>query len=230
MAEVWFTAFGLLALLTVANSILLVAMMRQVGVLHQRVPPTGPGSVGPESGTSFKRLDLSPVPGTSMDGFGTAPVTVLAYVTPSCGLCERIPGFLEAYIAAAPAHERALISFAFATDAPEFEAIRFREQHDGGIPLVCHPRLVEHYELAGVGAPYLLALANIEGSEGGEQLLLAGGIVNTLEQLEDLIEIALHHYAAHVANYEELRANGRHSASHEDAGPTDDRLSVNGGG
>ena len=220
MNEAWYAAFGLLALLTAANSVLLVAMMRQVGVLHQRVPPTGPGSVGPDAGTSFERLDLSPVAGAAMDGFGTAPVTVLAYVTPACSLCGRIPGFLEAYAGTAPPDERALVSFALATDVPEPEAQRFREQHPTQFPMLLHPRLKDHYELTGVGAPYLLALADDEDAHG-RQRLLAGGIINTLEQLEDLIGIALDHYAAHAAGDEVVLAEGRDTVTHENGRRTE---------
>lgn len=143
-----------------------------------------------------------------MDGFGTTPVTLLAYVTPGCGLCERIPGFLEAYTATASDEDRALLSFALATDAPEPEAERFRREHHMRFPVVRHPELKHHYGLAEVGAPYLLALAN---GEHGSQELLAGGIVNTLEQFEDLIEIALDHNSAHATDNEPLAATHGHT-------------------
>jgi hypothetical protein len=229
MTEAWYAAFGLLALLTVANSVVLIAMVRQVGVLHQRMPPTGPGSVGPDSGTTFKRLELSPVPGGTMDGWATTAVTILAYITPDCGLCERIPGFLEAYTKAASPVERGLVSFVLATDAPEQEAQRFLEQQDIRVPFVRHPRLKDHYDLTGVGAPYLLALVDGRDGQGDEQLLLAGGIVNSLEQLEDLVEISLHRYSAHTADTRKVDAGEPYdAASHGDGSRVGDRLTVMG--
>lgn len=195
MADAWYAAFGLLALVTVANSVLLVAMMRQVGLLHQRLPPIGPGSIGPEPGASFERLDFAGSPDNEKDETRRPPVRVLAYVTPGCSLCARIPGFLEAYSKTAPPEVRRLVSFVLATDASERDTERYREEAKIRLPILRHAQLQQHYRLTEVGAPYLLALLD---GDGDQELLLAGGIVNTLEQLEDLTDIALARRAAHL--------------------------------
>src|SRR5213076_3421731 len=119
-------------------------------------------SVGPRPGRSFVRLDLAPVLVNSVNRFKPAPVVVLAYVTPNCGLCEPIPGFVEAYNASAPTEARSLVSFALATDAREDEAIQFAAEQDLRVPLLRHAELASHYELTKVGAPYLLALADLK--------------------------------------------------------------------
>lgn len=227
MSETWYAAFGLLAILTVANSVLLVATMRQVGVLHQRVPPTGPGSVGPQPGQTFEHLATSLVPGSTSDGLGTAPLTVIAYVTPGCALCERIPGFIEAVTRSAAPHERGLLSFALATDAPAPEAQEYRDRHDLQLPLVCHPDFADHYEVKGIGAPYLLALADLDGN-GGEkrQILLAGGIVNSLEQLEDLVDMARGQYWAYLGS----DGDDNVAVYFDGASDAAERLTVIGGG
>lgn len=203
MTDVWFAAFGLLGLLTVMNSILLVAMMRQVGVLHQRLPSFGPGAVGPEPGKYFEPLAFSPVAGARTDGFGDAAIRVLAYITPGCHVCAPIPGFLETYLAGMPGAFRPRVSAALITDAPEPEASAYRDTNELDLPFVRHAYLRDHYELTEVGAPYVLVLTDrLDGGGSEQELLLAGGIVNTLEQLEDLMEISRERYAAYSENPE----------------------------
>lgn len=73
MSGAWYAAFGLLALLTVANSLLLVATMRQVGVLHERVRPMAAGDAGgPRPGNVLPWLPLECLrPANMADGGGT---------------------------------------------------------------------------------------------------------------------------------------------------------------
>lgn len=187
MSEAWYAAFALLALLSIVNAFLLVAVMRQVGIIHERIPPRGPGAVGPQPGTMFEGLqwlDLSPEDVEHRD----APVSVIAYVTPGCELCGPVPGYLRAWRRAASAATRELVSVALVTDAGEHEVETLR--HDGwsGLPILQHAGVRRHYGLE--GSPYVLALTTGLDGERADRLLI-GGITNTLEQLEDLIDVAV---------------------------------------
>jgi hypothetical protein len=220
----WYAAFGLLALLCVANAILLVAVMRQVGIIHLRVPETLTGAVGPEPGASFRHLDLLPVPGGSADGVSNAPVTVIAYVRPDCDLCEEVPKLLETYQNTASADELALVSFVLATDASEADAERFRAQHAATLPFGRHPDLKEHYGLQ--ATPYLFALARSE--DGEPEQVLAGGVINTVDHLEDLVEAVIDQRSVEIGD---ARGPGaKHDGPDRDgAGSAENQLTVIGG-
>src|SRR5689334_19704246 len=92
MTSTWYVAFALLTLLSVANAVVLVAALRQIGVLHQRVKPMGPGQQeGPQPGSELPFVSFEPVGRqTSSRRPGDAPVTVIAYVNPGCGLCDTL--------------------------------------------------------------------------------------------------------------------------------------------
>lgn len=113
MGDVWYAAFALLTLLGIVNAVVLVAVMRQVGVLHQRVSPIGAGRFGgPTVGDRFPRLDFAAV------GGGAPPelsgITVLGYVSPNCGVCELLPPIFEGYTRSRASGD----VIALATDAP----------------------------------------------------------------------------------------------------------------
>lgn len=177
MSGAWIAAFALLALLSVVNAVVLVAVMRQVGVLHERVRPTGFGEIaGPPPGAVLRAPSLTTVGGAVARRQPEAPIWIAGYVTPGCGLCEGLPGIMQAY----GRHASAGMDLFLVTDVPEGEARAFL-RHAGDMPFTRAEGLRDEYAIP--GSPYVLAL---QRTGDAEVTVLAGGIVNTLEQLEDL--------------------------------------------
>jgi hypothetical protein len=189
MNETWYAAFGLLTLLSLVNAFVLVATLRQIGVLHQRIRPIGPGvrEEGPQPGTQLPRLPFEAVaPQASGSPYG-GTLSVFGYVSPGCGLCRDVPGFFRTYMKTRPPGVE--LSAVLITDADEEAAAAFAADHIGASE---EPSLYRNPDLQGEyafpGSPYVLAL---DSSEEGHLTVLAAGVVNELEQLEDLIDGAI---------------------------------------
>lgn len=169
----WLTLVTIfLLILTGLNSVAVIALIRQVGVLHLRLQPLGPlvSSEGPENGA---RLTFAGAPWQPTSVSKNVDRVVVGFFSPTCSLCgPMIPAF-----AAVNSSDVAVF---LATDA---DPKRGREYLDGkGIHLPI--AAAESTALVAndvPGAPYAVAL-NLEGQ------ILAGGAVNTLEQLELLIQ------------------------------------------
>jgi methylamine dehydrogenase accessory protein MauD len=185
MNDVELAAFGLISLLCVANSVLLVGIMRQVGVLHERIRPTGAGDHdGPEVGNRISRPQLIAVDDSYDARLFEAPITILGFVSPGCGLCDELAAQTEAY-RKHRSHE--LVELALVTEASLEEAARWRREHHVRVPFFRAEQVKR--DLGITATPYVVALS--PDPAGGEWVrVLAAGVVNTLEQLEDLVEAA----------------------------------------
>lgn len=170
---------ALIGLLAVSNLVFLVATMRQVGVLHQRIRPTGPGDFeGPEVGRRLPTLALVPINDAARDFALDAPRVTLVYVTPGCDMCEHIMPVIDAYTRSARDERVALV-----TDVADDEALA---ELAGRVraPLLRQPGLAQACEIP--GSPYALVLA----VESDGSVVLGRGVVNSMEQFEDLLEQA----------------------------------------
>lgn len=84
---VWIASYVLLWIAVIALGLVVIALLRQVGVLHTRVAPMGVhfAGEGPE-------LD-QPAPAGSTFPFGEQDTTLLAFTSPTCELCAALlPG------------------------------------------------------------------------------------------------------------------------------------------
>ncbi len=182
MSSTWYAAFTLLTILVLLNSVVLVATMRQVGVLHLRVRPVGHGQIeGPGVGQHLRTLPFNEVPGVPCL-VAKAPILILAYVTPGCDACDLLLPVLHGFDRSKP-HD--LLDIALVTDATIDDAQFYAEKHAVKLPMLRHDDLAAHFAIP--GSPYVLALRR---SESGKLVVLAGGVVNTMEQLEDLVDSA----------------------------------------
>jgi hypothetical protein len=182
MSEAWYAAFALLALLSLANAVVLLAAMRQIGVLFQRIHPTGAlEEEGPAVFRRVPRLDLTPVAGSPALSPFSRPITVLAYVTPNCGACDLVVPLVHAF---ARNCERDVFYVALATDAAPDQASLYGMTHEVKLPFARHDFFSAEYDIK--ASPYILALARGEEDDGAHAIVVGGGIVNTLEQIEDI--------------------------------------------
>ncbi len=167
----------LLAIIVVIDTVGLIALIRQVGLLHLRLRPVPALSdaEGPPAGASLDLL--RPIP-TLLGDSDPVALIVWCFVSPSCGLCAPlIPGLLSLR-----AHMGAGERLAFVLDADQSRASEYlRSRHAERVPFTAHPTLFSRNRVP--GAPF----AVVTDSAG---IVLTSGGVNTLEQVESLLATA----------------------------------------
>jgi thiol-disulfide isomerase/thioredoxin len=88
--SVWIATYVLLWLAVLVLSIVVVALLRQVGVLHARMRPMGVhfAGEGPER--------LEPAPGAASIDYSRNALTLIAFTSPTCEICKELMPSLEA--------------------------------------------------------------------------------------------------------------------------------------
>ena len=88
--SVWIASYVLLWVAVLVLSLAVVALLRQIGVLHARLHPMGVhfGGEGPELSSV-----APPVPDLS---YGESPLTLLAFTSPTCEVCKVLRPSLDA--------------------------------------------------------------------------------------------------------------------------------------
>ena len=178
------------ALVLVLSGVVL-ALVRQVGVLHERVAPAGAlvGGRGPRVGEAAPVLELEDWSGRPLrvggrDAEGRA--TLLFFLSPTCPVCRTLLPLLEPVARA----EGRRVRLVLASDGAREEHAEFVHRHglDG---YVLSRELGLAYQ---VGRLPHAVLIDAEG------VVRASGLVNTREHLESLFEAE----ARGVASLQEL--------------------------
>lgn len=103
MSAWWATAFVVQWMLLVVLSVVVIALARQVGVLHLRLGPLGALEVddeGPPLGEAPEARVARGRDGTPTLVGGPGPTRLLVFVSPTCPICERLMPSLPAAAAA----------------------------------------------------------------------------------------------------------------------------------
>jgi len=168
-------------ILVLVLSAVVLALVRQLGVLHERIAPAGAlmlnrGLTVGEPGPALVVNDLEghahQVGAARADGRST----LLLFVSPSCPVCKSL---LPA-VKSSRKDERAWMDVILASDGDTFEQRQFvRSQGLDGIPYVVSAALGLAYQ---VGRLPFAALLDEQG------ILRARGLVNSREHLESLFE------------------------------------------
>ena len=165
-------ALALVALVTALNAVAVVALIRQVGILHLRIRPVAglTGAGGPSLGT---KLNL-PTEIADATGRG-ATHYLLGFVSPTCGLCKAVVPALGA-VAKAHAPQTAVLLVLDAT--PERAAEYLRSSGAGHLP---HLAYAGSFAASAIpGAPWIV----ITDRSG---VVLNSGAVNTLDNIEEML-------------------------------------------
>lgn len=163
----------LLVLVTIL-AIMVLALARQVGMLHERITPVGAliNDQGPEVGTSLAQITGQDLAGENQEISVTSP-TLLAFVSPTCPVCKRVLPILKA-IASQEGFQLVLASDGQPEKQREFVESAGLANYHYLISKELGMRL-------GVGKlPYLFVL-----EAGGK--IAAKGLVNTREHIESLL-------------------------------------------
>jgi methylamine dehydrogenase accessory protein MauD len=180
-----------IALLCLAGVVL--ALLRQVGILHERIAPAGAlvGSEGPAAGDPAPAFDLSSWSGQALRIGGRDPEarsTLLLFVSPTCPVCKTLLPIARSVCAAEDRAARLVV----ASDGPRDEHVAFvREQGLAAGRFVLSSELGIAYRVGRL--PYAV-LIDAEG------VVRARGLVNTREHMESLF-VAREHGVASVQDF-----------------------------
>ena len=191
-------AVVLLWAVVIGLALLVVALLRQVGVLHERLGPVGaltlPG--GPQVGNAAPRFDLEAIDGRDVviGGSSQGRTTLLFFLSPSCPICKSLLPVIKSIAR----EEGDRLQVVLASDG-DHEAQRKMVEREGleAFPLVLSTPLGMAYQVSKLPHAVLIDEQN---------LIVAKGLVNNREHLESLFEAralgvaSLQHYRAQHQN------------------------------
>ena len=164
----------------VGLSILVFALARQVGVLHERINPVGALSLGKviEAGKDAPKFTLPSLNGGMVDIGGVdeqGQSTLLFFLSSSCPVCKTLLPILKGIQQQEP-----WLKLVFASDGDEAEHRRFIVQHDlAGFPYLLSSEMGMTFQISKL--PYGV-LIDADG------IISAHGLINNREHLESLFE------------------------------------------
>jgi methylamine dehydrogenase accessory protein MauD len=177
MIDALLVSLVLLWILTLLLAASVLALARQVGVLHERVAPVGALSpaAGPRVGEAAPEMVVTDVAGARVSVGGSSETsTLLFFVSPTCPVCKSLLPTVERVAGDEGAR------LVLASDGPSEEHAAFVREHDlGRFPYVLSTQLGLAWQVARL--PYA-ALIDPQG------VVRAKGLVNNREHLESLFE------------------------------------------
>jgi methylamine dehydrogenase accessory protein MauD len=154
------------------------ALVRQIGVLHERLAPAGALVLrgGPRAGERAPELELADWRGERLRIGGAGAATLLLFVSPTCPVCKTLLPVADSLERA----EGGRLRVVRASDGPREEHEAFVREHAlASRRYVLSSELGLLYQVSKL--PYAVLL-----DEAG--VVRAAGLVNTREHLESLLE------------------------------------------
>jgi len=181
MLEALLVSNLLLWLVVVALAATVFALVRQVGILHERVAPAGAlmGQEGPRVGDPAPRFELVDWNGLTVTIGGVDPAgvsTLVVWISPTCPVCKTMLEILESVAA----RERSWVRLVLASDGARGEHEEFVRQH--GLARRAYVLSTEFgmtYHVSKLPYAVLIDAAGV---------LRAKGLINTREHVESLFE------------------------------------------
>lgn len=197
----------LLWMIAIALGATVLALARQVGLLHERSAPLGAmvTDTGPEVGDKAPTFEVDDFSGRSVKigGPREAQDTLLVFLAPSCPMCNKLLPTIRAL--GREEHMEVIV----VSDGAREEHERFlRKHHIGDIPYVVSAEIGIGYRIGRV--PYAVLL-----DEHG--VMRAKGLVNTREHLESLVEAKAMNVASIQAYLKDAQAK-HEDGQHEEQG------------
>ena len=168
-------------LVVIALCVALLAVVRQLGVLHERIAPAGALMLakGLKVGEPAPQITVQDLEGRSLTLGAARPderATLLMFVSPTCPVCKALLPVLKSSLAS----ERDWLDIVLASDGDGAGQREFvQSQRLGSFPYVVSAQLGISYQVSRL--PFA-ALIDAQG------VLRARGIVNSREHLESLFE------------------------------------------
>jgi methylamine dehydrogenase accessory protein MauD len=188
-------------LVVIVLAVALLAVIRQLGVLHERIAPVGALMLakGLQVGESAPQIAVQDLDGRSMT-LGAARAderaTLIMFVSPTCPVCKTLLPAIKSSVAS----ERAWLDIILASDGETANQREFvLANRLGDFPYVVSAPLGISYQVS------RLPFAVLVDAQG---VLRARGIVNSREHLESLFE-AKRLGLASIQDYFEAAAQNR---------------------
>lgn len=177
MTQALVVSNALLWCLVVVLGLVIVALVRQIGLLHERIAPVGAlvqdqGPVVGEPAPELEALDLS---GRRVTLGGAGQRTLIFFLSPTCPVCDKLLPTLHRVIRA----EKGRTRLVFASDGGDVEDHRLFAKEKA---LIDHPYLVS----GEVGLAFQVAKLPTAVLIDEEGIVRARGLVNSREHLESL--------------------------------------------
>jgi len=172
-ATLWFVVIVL--------SVALLAVVRQLGVLHERIAPVGALMLakGLKVGEFAPRVAVQDIEGRALS-LGSARsderATLLMFVSPTCPVCKALLPVLKANLAS----ERAWLDIVLASDGDAASQAEFVAAH--------RLNSFSYIVSAPLGIAYQVNRLPFAALIDAQGILRARGIVNSREHLESLFE------------------------------------------
>lgn len=176
----------LLAVASLAFFVLLLALIRELGIILVRLGPVyaKPTKEGPQIGERVEPLEIADLSGKTHYIRPTKfQQQLLVFVAPGCPVCsELLPGLRTL---AADYRDRAIV-FAISSSERTPEDFDYAKKLQPFVSYICSPDL--HHQFSVDGSPYAILL-------NADNEVTAKGIANNLQHLESLFSIEL--YSTH---------------------------------
>ena len=171
-------SYVVLWILFVVLSVVVLAMVRQIGLLHRRIEPFGAriGQPGPDIGAEVPPFDHVDLTGRRISlGSERGRKTLMVFVSPTCSSCKDLAPAIRSIARS----ERGSMDTILVSDGSDEAVRRFVDDHKlRRLPMVTASDTLEQYGVH--STPYALL---IDASGHVE----TKGIVNSLEQLASLV-------------------------------------------
>ena len=170
----------LLWCVVIVLAVVVLALARQVGVLHERVAPAGAlmPTMGPKVGeatqpATYPGLDGGPVVVGGPDG--NARATLVLWISPTCPVCKAL-------VPTATSMARAeRLRLVFASDG---DKLAQHQAYVADLGIAAYPYVISQ----ALGLAYAVSKLPFAVLIGGDGVLRSKGLVNTREHLESLVE------------------------------------------
>lgn len=182
MTEMLLVSNIVLWVLVIVLALIVLALARQVGILHERVAPAGALQPieGPKVGELTEAMRLEDLEGESVVIGGAHPdglATFVLFISPTCPVCKSLVPTAKSLAKKEAARMRLI--FASDGDSRDQHVAYARDLGLDGYPYVLSQALGMTYQVSKL--PFALLI-------GGDGTLQSKGLVNTREHLESLIE------------------------------------------
>lgn len=175
-------SYAILWALVIVLSLMVFALARQVGVLHERVAPAGalmPTS-GPKVGEMSDAMSVTDLNGKAVSIGGADSqelATLILFISPTCPVCKSLVPVARSLVS----YESRRMRLVFASDGDKIEqhVAYVSDLEIGDFPYIVSQPLGMAYAVS------KLPFAVLIGSDG---TLKSKGLVNTREHLESLVE------------------------------------------
>ncbi len=180
MTETLLVSNVILWCLVIALVVIVIALARQVGLLHERISPAGAlmPTNGPKVGELTDATDLTGLNGEPVrvgGAYADGRTTLLLWISPTCPVCKALVPTARSLAT----HEQFRLVFASDGGKPESHRAYVRKLGIEKYPYVLSQAL---------GVTFAVGKLPFAALIGADGILKSKGLVNTREHLESLVE------------------------------------------